>query len=475
MAEGVTANEATVPRARIVVAEDDPAILALLCDTLEAHNFQITRCPCGEDALQALSCGRYDVLLTDLSMPGMDGIQLLRTALDLDPDLIGIVMTGQGTIPTAVEAMKLGAREFLMKPVRVSTLLPIIAREMAARRRVTAPGLTKERITDRLIAEPQPEAPSTRTSRVCPQCRTDTSERVCPECRVATVELAPTLDEDLTGQRLDGRYELQSLIGRGGMGAVYRARSLSMGARVAVKVLRRDMLENPEVMQRFFREAQAGSHLNHANAVRVFDFGQSDTGHLYIAMEYLEGRSLHDELDEVGPLPEIRVLRIARQIAIVLGAAHSTGLIHRDVTPGNVFLARMYGIEDFVKLVDFGIARPVTDSRVTKAGMIFGTLGYMSPEQMMGQDLDGRSDLYSLGVLMYQVASGHMPYEAPTAAELLAHQMAGTHAPLADVAPTMLTTGFVRLVEDLLQRDRELRPHSADVVAGRIASMTWHE
>jgi len=304
--------------------------------------------------------------------------------------------------------------------------------------------------------------------RVCPECRTRTESRTCPTCRITTVDEAALSGEDLVGRVFMERYEVLGLLGQGGMGAVYRARHLAMDAIVALKVLRRDAGQNLEAIERFYREARAASRLKHPNTIRVFDFGQSEDGQMFLAMEYLEGVSLRTEMQRVGMFPEARLLRIAEQVASSLGEAHQKGIVHRDVKPENVFLLQMLGAQDFVKVLDFGIARNLAGDTMTRTGMAIGTPAYMSPEQARGEKVDGRSDLYSLGVMLFEMAAGVPPFSSGTPMQLLLKHLHEAPPRLSDLRVEGLSREFEELVLDLLAKDPDARPQDAEDLLRRI-------
>lgn len=258
------------------------------------------------------------------------------------------------------------------------------------------------------------------------------------------------------------------------MGAVYRARHLAMDSVVALKVLRREASEDLDAIERFYREAKSASKLKHPNTITVFDFGQSDDGQLFIAMEHLEGRSLRAELRRVGRMPEARALRVAEQVAMSLGEAHSKGIVHRDIKPENIFLMELYGVHDFVKVLDFGVAHTASNDSITRTGLAVGTPSYMSPEQAQGAKVDARADLYSLGVMMFEMVAGIPPFESNTPMHLMLMHMNDAPPSLRTVCGDDVGSGFEKLVMDLLAKSVSDRPASADVLLERIHELKEH-
>jgi eukaryotic-like serine/threonine-protein kinase len=218
------------------------------------------------------------------------------------------------------------------------------------------------------------------------------------------------IPDPFVGKVIDGRYEIQARIGEGGMGVVYKARQTSIDRVIALKMLNQQMAQDPTWVQRFYNEAKACSRLQHPNTIRMFDFGQTTDGRLFMTMEFLDGVALRTALQN-GPMAPQRVVKILIQCCASLAEAHSIGIIHRDIKPDNVFLLNMAGSPDFVKLLDFSVAKLLEGDRMsTQAGVVFGTPQYMSPEQGRGLPLDARSDLYALGILAFEMLTGTVPY-----------------------------------------------------------------
>jgi len=264
--------------------------------------------------------------------------------------------------------------------------------------------------------------------------------------------------DPLIGELVGGRFLVLKKIGAGGMGAVYRARQEGMDRDVAVKVLLGDLSDNETVLRRFTLEALAVSRLKHPNTIQIFDYGQTPQGNPYIAMEMLEGLTLHDVLRKERPLPIRRSLRIMHQIAASLAEAHSKGIVHRDLKPENIFLVPVGDNPDYVKVLDFGVAklRDKNDDKgtLTQAGSIFGTPRYMSPEQCSALAVDGRSDLYALGVMLYEMITGKPPFHSEQPLSLLlAHVNDIPPAPSTVTDKQAIPAEVEEMVLKLLEKD----------------------
>jgi serine/threonine-protein kinase len=256
--------------------------------------------------------------------------------------------------------------------------------------------------------------------KACPKCgkRFLGNEEFCPSDGQTLAELdEKKLDDPLVGTTIDGRYQVDKKLGEGGMGVVYLARHAVIGSKCALKVLRGELSGEGEVSERFIQEARAAAAIGNEHIIQITDFGQLPDGAAYFVMEFLDGKALHDIIQDTTKIDSARTLHIVTQCCEALAAAHSSDIVHRDLKPDNIFLVRKGGSDDFVKILDFGIAKVQSSEsgkRLTKTGMIFGTPQYMSPEQAAGSGVDARTDIYSLGIIMYEMLCGHVPFEADT-------------------------------------------------------------
>jgi serine/threonine-protein kinase len=272
-----------------------------------------------------------------------------------------------------------------------------------------------------------------------------------------------------------GSYRILSVLGAGGMGQVYLAEHIRLGRQVAVKRLRSDHASNPALVRRFFAEARAANRIHHENVIEISDFLETEQGDRCYVMELLRGQSLGDVLARDGVLPLPRTLAIAMQVCSALAAVHATDIVHRDLKPENIFLIERGRHKDFVKLIDFGIAKlsPGADSGPLNGdatGGIMGTPEYMAPEQACGAAVDQRTDIYALGVILYELCSGKKPFAAATLAELLEqHQSAAPIAPSAiRPLPPRVAGALDRLILSCLAKDPARRPPTMAEVEARL-------
>src|SRR5438874_2831353 len=286
------------------------------------------------------------------------------------------------------------------------------------------------------------------------------------------------LEEDpssLIGTVLDGQYQIEGVLGKGGMGAVYRARHILLGDRVAIKVLPPEMRSNPEWLRRFQREGQAARRFRHPNAVTVYDLRTSADGTIYLVMEYVEGSTLDAELRRHERFSPAEALALLTPVMSVLNAAHAMGVVHRDLKPENIMIGKATtGGEPVVKLLDLGIAKlrevagaeKTGSTNLTVAGQMLGTPYYMSPEQWGelpndgSSEIDGRADIYSLGIVLYEIIAGHRPFGGVTLLELRRQHVSETPKPLDQVAPNV-PAEFSRAIARSIAKDRADRQATA--------------
>jgi serine/threonine protein kinase/uncharacterized tellurite resistance protein B-like protein len=243
--------------------------------------------------------------------------------------------------------------------------------------------------------------------------------------------------DPLIGSVLSERYKVLERIGEGGMGAVYVGQHVTLGKRVALKVLKQEMCYDKTIVERFLREAKATSSIEHENVVEILDFGHTPEGSAFFVMEFLRGQELAQLMEAAGAVPWARAKDILIQVAEALAAAHELGIIHRDMKPGNVFLIKRGGRSDFVKVLDFGIAKVEDGAALTRAGMVFGTAGYMAPEQATGGELDGRADMYALACVGFEMLTGRLPFTATHPIKMLNCHIREPAPSMRSVAPEL--------------------------------------
>lgn len=271
---------------------------------------------------------------------------------------------------------------------------------------------------------------------------------------------------------MGGRYRLERELGAGGMGAVWIAVQEGLGRRVALKTLLPALARDAQAVTRFKREAELAASLGHPHIVQVTDFG-SDAGGAFLVMELLQGRSLAEAIAAEAPMSAARLATIGQQVLAALGAAHDAGVVHRDLKPDNVFLTEVAGGGELVKLLDFGIARMAlgdVGTRLTQTGQLLGTPLYMAPEQAQGDEVDARTDLYALGSMLYEGATGRPPFAAPNYAALLAAIITEAPPALASLRPD-LPPDFVAIVETAMAKDAGHRFANAEAMGRALGSM----
>jgi len=301
-------------------------------------------------------------------------------------------------------------------------------------------------------------------TKVCPTCATqhDDSTIFCPID--GAVLLAGRPESSLIGTIISDRYLVTALLGEGGMGAVYRAQHVKLPREAAIKVMHGNLMQDPEAIARFHREATAASKVEHESVARVFDFGETSDGVVYLAMEYLDGPTLKELLAQEGPLPIPRVAALVQQIAAGLEAAHRQGIVHRDLKADNVLVVPTETGTEQAKIVDFGIAKAIGagERALTRTGFVVGTPEYMSPEQLLGEEVDHRSDVYALALLAYHLLTGDMPFDSRTPDRGLMARLTSEPRPLELVRPDAKWPDALQAVLNrAMHRDREKRTPSA--------------
>src|SRR6266702_781871 len=293
--------------------------------------------------------------------------------------------------------------------------------------------------------------------KICPVCTTEYRDdvRFCPNDGQTLRSSGQT--QNLVGQGLADRYHIMKKLGEGGMGQVYLAEHVKMGRRSAIKVMNPSMVHDPEAVARFNREASNASRISDAHVCAIYDFGETPEGLIYLAMEFIEGEPLTEQIRSEGALPLARAADIAIQVAAALQAAHDLGIVHRDLKPDNIMLTRSRDGADAVKVVDFGLAKAVGGEgggqKVTRTGLVVGTPEFMSPEQLSGDKLDGRSDVYSLGLVLFNMLTGTLPFPADSVQEAMIKRLTDEPAELIEVRPDLhFPPGLQQVLDTALAR-----------------------
>jgi len=307
--------------------------------------------------------------------------------------------------------------------------------------------------------------------KTCPTCGksySDTST-LCP-IDAAVLERK---DDPLLGETLAGKYLVEKLIRRGGMGAVYVGKHILMDKTVAIKVLRPALALDDDVVRRFSREAKAASRISHPHAVSVTDFGESETGVVFLVMEYLDGQTLKEIIRNEGPMRVDRVAEIVRQVTGALDVAHEQGVVHRDLKSDNIMIAQTNG-GDWAKVLDFGIAKiqqsETTDADITAANLVIGTPQYMSPEQCsQAGTIDARSDIYSLGIIIYEMLSGQLPFTGESPTVIMMKQVQDPPPSILDARPD-LSPAIAAVVSKALAKQPDDRFDTAGELSAALAA-----
>ena len=354
----------------LLVVDDNEMNRDMLSRRLKRKGYRVKVAEDGEQALAIVARETVDLVLLDIMMPGIDGVEVLKILRRDHPQtqLPVIMATAKADSKDVVAALELGANDYVTKPLDFAVVQARIQKELRTKQAATAPKSGE-----------------------------------------------PTAAEIEPGVVLAAKYRLEERIGTGTFGAVYRAIHIELDRRVAVKILQPSVTANKESLTRFRQEGIAACRVSHPAAVAVSDFGVTETGVAYLVMELLEGSPLVHELTRDGSLAPRRCLEIIEPVCDVLAEAHEAGLVHRDIKPENIFLHRSPRGEE-VKVCDFGIAKlvgeSVTAENLTAEGWVLGTPAYMAPERIQPHELDGKADVYSLGVMLFEMLAGQRPFLA---------------------------------------------------------------
>jgi CheY-like chemotaxis protein/tRNA A-37 threonylcarbamoyl transferase component Bud32 len=484
---GPAAGPAATAPFRILVVDDVADNRAVLERRLEREGHIVVCAENGREALDRMRDGGFDLILLDILMPEVDGFEVLRR-LKRAPetrDIPVIMISALDDLDSVVRCIEEGAEDHLTKPFE-----PVLLRA-----RINA-SLDKKRLRDRekeylsevkaiaTAASAVEDGQYTPASLARTALRTDELGRLARvfdgmaaevkaredrllqqvsglrqeiEAVRRRAEVADAGDVRLpVGHLLAGRYEIELLVGVGAMGTVYRAHDRELTETVAVKVLRPELLSDRMVLERFKAEVRLARRISHPSVVRTHDFGESDGVH-YLTMEYVEGLTARALLDSRGRLGVAAVMALAAQLTRALEAAHAQGVIHRDIKPQNLLLDS----HGALKVMDFGVSR-LTDSATAsaEAGMLIGTPDYMAPEQLLGEEIDARADLYATGVVLFECLTGRLPFRADSLVAKIAKVLGDDPPPVA-ISDGEIPPALSALVTKLLARQRDARPASA--------------
>ena len=393
----------------ILVVDDDELNRDMLSRRLERKEYKVLVASDGSEALELAGREVLDLVILDIMMPGMSGLEVLKILRQTrsTTELPVIMASAKGESQDVVNALELGANDYATKPLD----FPVLLARIEAQLRLKVP-FESEKAADSAGADMGTILLEPGAVDSAGDSAGDTDQK--PVLNLDKARTASEVDGPVAGTILAEKYRLEEEIGSGNFGTVYKATHLGLNLHVAVKVLQTSLGTTMEDLARFQREGMSACRVKHPNAVSVLDFGVTATGVSYLVMELLEGRSLADEIDESGKLSPHRCMDIIEPVCAALEEAHSVGLLHRDLKPANIFLHHERG-KEIIKVVDFGTAKFRDDAsanNLTLQGTVIGTPAYLAPERLANRPYDGRSDVYSLGVMLYQMLCGKVPFEA---------------------------------------------------------------
>jgi len=482
--------------AHVLVVDDIEDNRQLLKRRLERQGLTVSTAEDGKRALAMVEAEAFDLVLLDIMMPEMDGFAVLERLKGnkATRDIPVIVISALDDVASAVRCIENGAEDFLSKPFDPVLLKARVGTSITKKRARDRERAFIESAESVAAAAAAVEAGTYRTgslgavarrgdavgrlARVFDAMATSIRAReqlLHERVRALQVDVArareaqPGAKADAmpqTGERISGRYEIIETLGRGGMGAVFRARDSELNEEVALKTLKRDSLNDPAVLERFKSEIRLARRITHRNVVRTHDLGEYEGGY-YLTMELVEGITLRELIDTRHKLGVESALAIGTQLADALVAAHAEGVIHRDVKPHNLLL----DASGTLKVMDFGVARLSERSAgITEVGLVVGTPAYMPPEQLLGEEVDARADLYSAGVVLFEALTGRLPFDAGTPMLLIA-RLLQEEAPRARSVEPSVPEELDALIAQLLAKKPDARPQTAAALRDRLAGI----
>jgi DNA-binding response OmpR family regulator len=487
-----------IDAARVLVVDDDEMLREQLALVLERLGHTVTMAANGREGLEIAEREDPDLVITDLSMPGMDGFELLAR-LKAEPrtqQIPVIVVSGEGDAASVVRSLERGAEDHLTKPyealvlaARIRTTLERkrlrdlelahlhrVAQLTAAAEAVEGQVYEPQILGDLLVRQDQlgqlarvfdrmVRGIRSREARL--QAQVHGLRREMEESGATGGTDAPETPLPETGEIIAGRYMIRRELGSGGMGTVFLAHDKELGEDVALKVLQSAMLaEDPLRLERLRTEIKLARKITHPNVVRSHDIGESMGTH-YITMEYIRGVTLAQVIERRGRISVESTLAIGTQLSEALAVAHAQQIVHRDIKPQNLMIDE----GGVLKVADFGLARTVKrNDALTQAGYVIGTVRYMAPEQLMGGEIEARTDLYAVGVVLFECLTGRLPFEAATPLQMIAAVIDG-HAPDVRTHAAEVPTGLAAIVARLLQREPADRFPSARALAEALAQV----
>lgn len=462
---------------RVLLIEDSPSdadlIMCYLADQTGPEAFEVEWVDTLADGLAKISTGTIDAVLSDLSLPDADGLNTFLRIHAHAPGMPVVVLTGLDDTAVAMEAVKAGAQDYLYKGDISGRLLARAVRYAIERKKgeealkvETAQAVTQQLEGSGTVHH----ASQPKLKNVCLDCLNEFPDfmEVCPDDGSPLSKLA---DNRMIGTVIADRYEILSVLGSGGMSSIYKAKHLELGKMFAIKIIHDHLASDLTMVKRFRQEAKAVSQLSHPNIVSVQDFGITTDGQPYLVMDFLDGIDLRTLTG--APMQLHHAVPVFLQICEGLAHAHEHQVIHRDLKPDNIMMVQEpTGVK--AKIVDFGLAKTTkTTQKLTRTGDVFGSPHYMSPEHCLGEPLDHRTDIYSLGCIMYECMTGYPPFDAESPLQVINKHVHESPPPIAPElgVPEWLEREIFRALEKNKERRHESAADLCNALTAGSASM----